>query len=91
MKYAVQLAQTVIETTTLFIEAHNERQAELIAQYIAENGKDPWDRKPIDVTWEADEVRDSGDVLLCEERPDAWPCNTLPEHTEGLWKQEAEV
>ena len=91
MKYAVRLAQTVIETTTLFVEAHNEDQAELIAQYIVENGKDPYDRKFIEVVWRADEVRDQ-DVLACAEFADDTPCcNTMPEHAEGLFKDEEEV
>ncbi|HEY2245681.1 MAG TPA: hypothetical protein VGH47_15935 [Xanthobacteraceae bacterium] len=94
MKYEVELAQTVIESTTLYIEAHNQEQAELIAEYIAENGKDPWDRKRIEVTWQTIEVHGDIEVITCEQEsaserlalPPA--CNTLPEHTEGLFADE---
>jgi hypothetical protein len=87
MKYVVDLVQTVSESTSLIIEAHNEDQAGLIAQYIAENGKDPWDRKPIEVTWRSAEVVDGADVISCQETVhDA--CNTMPEHTEGLFAAE---
>jgi hypothetical protein len=85
MKYAVELAQTVSESTTLYIEAHNMEQAELIAQYIAENGKDPWDRKLIEVTWRTDEIQSGAEVIGCEKSEAYPPCNTLPEHTEGLF------
>jgi thymidylate synthase len=88
MKYKVDLVQTVTEVTTLVIEAHNEEQAELIAEYIATEGKDPWDRKFIDVTWRPDEVHDSAEMVACTES-DETPCNTLPEHTEGLFADES--
>jgi hypothetical protein len=85
MKYKVDLSQTVIESTTLYIEAHNKEQAELIAEYIAQNGKDPWDRKFVEVFWRYGEIQSEAEVISCEERETADPCNTVPEHTEGLW------
>jgi hypothetical protein len=88
MKYKIELSQAVIERTTLDIEAHSQEQAELIAQYIAENGKDPWDRRQIDVTWQADEVQSGPEVISCNEDETLAPDNTMPEHTEGLFAAE---
>jgi hypothetical protein len=89
MKYEVDLVQTVSESTRLYVEAHNQEQAELIAQYIAENGKDPWDRLPVDVTWRPDRVVDDAAVISCEVAMEGVgiACNTLPEHTEGLFSE----
>ena len=85
-KYIVDLSQTVSERTTLYIQAHNHEQAELIAQYIAENGKDPWNRSFIDVQFTTDEVMDGPEVIACTEESELQTINVMPEHTEGLWK-----
>jgi hypothetical protein len=88
MKFKIELSQTVIERATLDIEAHSQEQAELIAQYIAENGKDPWDRRTIEVTWGHDECVDGPEVISCQEDETLAPDNVMPEHTEGLFKAE---
>lgn len=82
--FTVDLVQTINESTTLYVQAHNAEQAEAIAKYIAENGKDPWDRKAIDVTFRSDDVASGPEVVACTETQ-AEACNTMPEHTEGLW------
>ena len=91
-KYQVDVSQTVHEGATLFVLAHSAEQAELITQYICENGKDPWDRKAIDVTWSATEVQGDAEVISCSEAPEhiGVPCNTMPEHTEGLFADDSE-
>jgi hypothetical protein len=87
--YRLELNQTVLETTVLYVQAHSQEQAELIAEYIAKNGKDPLDRKFVDVTWDTEEINTSPHVYDCEEDNGHAPCNTMPEHTEGLFKQES--
>lgn len=88
--YKVDLTQTVHERATLYVQAHSNDQAEQIAQYIAENGKDPWDRHFIDVEFTTDEVTDGPEVLHSTELLDVQPCNHMPEHTHGLWKDDDE-
>lgn len=88
--YLIELKQDVTESTMLTVQAHSEEQAELIAQWIAENGKDPGDRSFIDVTWSPDEVRDGPEVISCHQHDAGAPCNHMPEHTAGLWKDDAE-
>lgn len=85
-KYKVDLTQSVNESLTLYVQAHNPEQAEDIAQYIAESGKDPWDRHLINVDFIVDDIRHGPEVVSCDEiLEDAEPCNIMPEHTEGLW------
>lgn len=86
--YKVDLSQTVTETTTLYVQAHSEEQAELIALYIAENGKDPWDRSFVGVDFITGDIADGPTVRKSTEATGAVPCNKMPEHTEGLFKAE---
>ena len=85
MKFRIGVARTVTEYATIHVEAHSQEQAELIAQYIAVNGKDPWDRTRIDVEWESGEMHDVPEIAWCTEDEDVTPDNTKPKHTEGLW------
>jgi hypothetical protein len=87
--YRVDLNETVLQTTVLYVQAHSEEQAKLIAEYIAENGKDPWDRTFVDVTWDTDEIETSPHAYECEKSDFREPVNTMPEHTEGLFSNEA--
>jgi hypothetical protein len=67
MKYTVNLARVVTEAATLYIEAPNAEEAKSIAEYIAQNGKDPATRKPVAVDWEPAGIKEEAWTVACEE------------------------
>jgi hypothetical protein len=67
MKYKVNLLQLVTERTTLYVEAPDAEQAKSIAEYMAQNGKDPATRKFVAVDWEPVEIKDEAWAVACEE------------------------
>ena len=58
MKFKVDIVQAVLESATIHVEAHSPEEAGLMAQYIAGDGRSPWERRFVDVSWRSSEAGD---------------------------------